>query len=60
MLIIVMLISISLVLALVFLGLFIKGLRSGQYDDTFSPAARVLFDDKPAGIQKPDKNQGSE
>jgi len=48
MLIIVMLISISLVLALVFLGLFIAGMRSGQYDDTYSPSARVLFDDKPS------------
>ena len=53
MLIIVMLISISLVLALVFLGLFISGLRSGQYDDTYSPSARVLFDDKP--VQKVEK-----
>lgn len=59
MLIIVMLISISLVLALVFLGLFINGLRSGQYDDTFSPSARVLFDDKPARDPKHDKNQVS-
>jgi cbb3-type cytochrome oxidase maturation protein len=41
MLIIVMLISIIL-------GLFIAGMRSGQYDDTYSPSARVLFEDKPA------------
>ncbi len=59
MLIIVMLISISLVLALVFLGLFIAGMRSGQYDDTFSPSARVLFEDKPATEATHDKNQVS-
>ncbi|NJN41337.1 MAG: cbb3-type cytochrome oxidase assembly protein CcoS [Flammeovirgaceae bacterium] len=44
--IIVALIAISLSLALFFLGLFIWSLKSGQFDDPFGPAARMLFDEK--------------
>lgn len=28
-----------------FLGLFIKSVRQGQFDDTWSPARRMLIDD---------------
>ena len=45
MIVIFALISISLLVALVFLGLFIWSMRSGQYDDTQSPSMRVLFED---------------
>ena len=45
--IIIILISISLLLAIGFLISFIWNLRSGQYDDTYSPSVRMLFDDKP-------------
>ena len=44
--IIFVLIGASLVIAIVFLGAFIYSVRKGQYDDTFSPAHRILFDDK--------------
>ena len=40
-----LLIGVSLLAALIFLGLFIWAVRSGQYDDTTTPAYRVLFDD---------------
>ncbi len=40
------LIIISLIVAGAFLGLFIWANKSGQYDDTVSPAIRMLFDDK--------------
>ena len=43
--IIVILISISLILALIFLGIFFWNVKSGQYDDTYSPSVRILFDD---------------
>lgn len=44
------LIAISLMVAIVFLGLFIWSLRSGQYDDMYAPSVRILFDDrKPDG-----------
>jgi cbb3-type cytochrome oxidase maturation protein len=44
--IIVALISISLTLALIFLGAFLWSMKSGQYDDTYGPSVRMLFDDK--------------
>lgn len=40
------LILVSLVVALVFLGAFIWAVRSGQYDDDYTPSVRMLFDDK--------------
>ena len=57
MLIIILLISVSLTIAVVFLTLFIWSMRSGQYDDTFSPSARMLFDDPAVRKSKPDQNQ---
>jgi cbb3-type cytochrome oxidase maturation protein len=44
--IIILLISISLAIALCFLGAFIWSLRSGQYDDVYGPSVRLLFDDR--------------
>ena len=46
MLVIVLLISISLTIALIFLGAFIWNVKSGQYDDTYGPSVRMLFEDK--------------
>lgn len=46
MLILILLISISLSIALIFLGAFIWSIKSGQYDDTFGPSVRMLYDDK--------------
>lgn len=47
MLIIIGLIFISLLLALGFLRAFFWAVKDGQYDDTDSPAVRILFDDNP-------------
>jgi cbb3-type cytochrome oxidase maturation protein len=44
--IIVLLISISLLIAVGFLISFLWNMKSGQYDDTYSPSVRMLFDDK--------------
>lgn len=38
------LILVSLAVALLFLGIFLWSLRSGQYDDTYTPSVRMLFD----------------
>jgi cbb3-type cytochrome oxidase maturation protein len=57
--IIVVLISISLLIALGFLVSFIWNLKSGQYDDTYSPSVRMLFEDKPK-TKKNNKNKDSE
>ncbi|WP_158858390.1 cbb3-type cytochrome oxidase assembly protein CcoS [Lunatibacter salilacus] len=40
------LIGISIVMASSFLWLFIRAMRSGQYDDTYTPSIRILFDQK--------------
>ncbi|TFH39713.1 MAG: cbb3-type cytochrome oxidase assembly protein CcoS [Bacteroidia bacterium] len=40
-----LLIGVSLVAALIFLGLFIWAVRSGQYEDNYTPAIRIIFDD---------------
>lgn len=44
--IIYMLLAISLFVALVFFVLFIFSMRKGQYDDTYTPAVRMLFEDE--------------
>lgn len=41
-----MLISISIVVALLFFFLFIMAVRKGQYDDSHTPAVRMLFEDE--------------
>lgn len=42
-----LLIILSLILAAGFLAAFIWAVRSGQYDDDYTPSIRMLFDDKP-------------
>ncbi|MGK7394126.1 MAG: cbb3-type cytochrome oxidase assembly protein CcoS [Candidatus Cyclobacteriaceae bacterium M3_2C_046] len=44
--VVIILIMVSLVVALAFLGAFIWAVKSGQYDDTYSPSVRILFEDK--------------
>jgi cbb3-type cytochrome oxidase maturation protein len=39
------LIALSLIVALVFLGAFFWAVRSGQYEDEYTPSVRMLFDD---------------
>ncbi len=44
--IIILLIALSLTIAVVFLVIFLWALKSGQYDDTYTPSVRMLFEDK--------------
>ena len=46
--IIIFLIGISLTIAIVFVLIFYLTLKSGQYDDTYTPSVRMLFDSKTA------------
>ncbi|MEW6772758.1 MAG: cbb3-type cytochrome oxidase assembly protein CcoS [Bacteroidota bacterium] len=39
-----LLLSISVLIALAFLGAFIWSVKKGQYDDVVSPSIRILFD----------------
>ena len=44
--VIILLIIISVLVAVFFVGIFIWAVKTGQYDDTYSPSVRMLFDDK--------------
>ena len=41
-----MLIGVSLFAALIFLALFIWAVRSGQFEDNYTPSVRILFEDE--------------
>ena len=41
-----MLITISIAVAIVFFVLFVLAVRKGQYDDSYTPSVRILFDDE--------------
>lgn len=40
------LITISIVVAIGFFVAFVKAVKSGQYDDDYTPSVRMLFDDE--------------
>lgn len=44
--IIYLLIAISIFVAVFFFIVFLYAVRSGQYDDTYTPSVRMLFDDE--------------
>lgn len=41
-----MLLTISIIVAVVFFVAFVISIRSGQYDDTYTPSIRMLFEDE--------------
>ena len=47
--VILILILASLLVALLFLAGFVWSVRSGQYEDTYTPSMRVLMDDERIG-----------
>lgn len=55
--IIILLLGISMLVALGFLGAFLWAGKSGQYDDVITPAQRILFD--PIPVQAPTSTQPS-
>jgi cbb3-type cytochrome oxidase maturation protein len=38
--------SVTVLLAVFFLFLFFRNVKSGQYDDVYTPSVRMLFDDE--------------
>ncbi|MET6991293.1 cbb3-type cytochrome oxidase assembly protein CcoS [Sediminicola arcticus] len=40
------LLTISIVVAVIFFTAFIFSVKSGQYDDTYTPSVRMLFEDE--------------
>jgi cbb3-type cytochrome oxidase maturation protein len=53
-------IGVSIVVALIFFFAFIKSVKSGQYDDTYTPSVRMLFDDELVIGKKKDENDEKE
>lgn len=51
--IIYLLISVSLVVALIFLAAFIWSVKSGQFDDTYGSSVRLLHDEEDEDDEKP-------
>jgi len=41
-----LLISISIIVAIFFFVAFIRAVKTGQYDDDYTPSVRMLFDDE--------------
>ncbi|NER14850.1 cbb3-type cytochrome oxidase assembly protein CcoS [Leptobacterium flavescens] len=40
------LLTISVIVAIIFFAAFIFSVRSGQYDDAYTPSVRMLFEDE--------------
>jgi cbb3-type cytochrome oxidase maturation protein len=40
------LLTISIAVAVIFFAAFIISVKSGQYDDSYTPSVRILFDDE--------------
>ncbi|MFD0994162.1 cbb3-type cytochrome oxidase assembly protein CcoS [Tenacibaculum geojense] len=41
-----LLLTISIIVALLFFIVFIISVKKGQFDDTYTPSVRMLFDDE--------------
>ncbi|MFA5297905.1 MAG: cbb3-type cytochrome oxidase assembly protein CcoS [Lutibacter sp.] len=50
-------IGVSIIVALVFFIAFIKSVKSGQYDDMYTPSVRMLFDDELVIAKKKDEKK---
>ena len=55
--IIYVLISVSLLVALVFLSAFFWSVKSGQFDDDYTPSVRMLFDDETKKTESSNKHK---
>jgi cbb3-type cytochrome oxidase maturation protein len=58
--VILILILASLAVALAFLGGFIWAVRSGQFEDTCTPAMRILSEDETAKQRPPETGKASD
>lgn len=55
--IIFVLIALSLLVAVGFLAAFLWAVRSGQYEDDYTPSIRILFEDRPKETDETDETQ---
>ncbi|MCE2613976.1 cbb3-type cytochrome oxidase assembly protein CcoS [Flavobacteriaceae bacterium D16] len=54
------LLTISVTVAIFFFIAFIISVRSGQYDDSYTPSVRMLFEDELVKNEGSSKKKGSE
>jgi cbb3-type cytochrome oxidase maturation protein len=47
-----LLIGVSLFAALIFLAMFIWAVKTGQYDDNYTPSVRILFEEEEVEEEK--------
>ena len=52
-----LLIAFGMIVALLFLGAFFWAVKNGQFDDTYTPAIRMLLDDDKPVIEKKNGNE---
>lgn len=50
----------AIILAGAFLIAFIWSVKSGQYDDTYTPSVRILFDDPPIQEEESEKRNATQ
>ncbi len=51
------LLTISIIVAIAFFVIFILAVRSGQYDDSYTPSVRMLFEDELVKSDKKSRNK---
>ncbi|WP_157208162.1 cbb3-type cytochrome oxidase assembly protein CcoS [Mariniflexile maritimum] len=49
------LLAVSVTVAIVFFIAFIVAVKRGQYDDSYTPSVRMLFEDELVKVKKPKK-----
>jgi cbb3-type cytochrome oxidase maturation protein len=52
-------IGVSIIVAVLFFIAFIKSVKAGQYDDTYTPSVRMLFDDELVKTDSKEKKEKS-
>ncbi|MEP7372757.1 MAG: cbb3-type cytochrome oxidase assembly protein CcoS [Chitinophagaceae bacterium] len=50
--VIIILLIASISVAALFLVAFLWGVKTGQFEDNYSPSSRILFDDEPSSATK--------
>jgi len=55
--VVIVLVLASLAVGLIFVGAFVWAVRSGQYEDTLTPAMRVLAEDRAEKFPESKPNQ---
>ncbi|MUH34343.1 cbb3-type cytochrome oxidase assembly protein CcoS [Zobellia amurskyensis] len=53
------LLTISVLVAVLFFIAFIVSVKSGQYDDSYTPSVRMLFEDELVKKQKPSTSKAN-